>query len=274
MRRPTVVAIGDSITLGVGDTAQGPGGDLGWAAHVARALGARAFINLAQNGTRARDLWADQLPAALEWRPDIALLTVAGNDVLRGDFSAEEVRSATADAIRALRTAGAVVVLASLVPMRLLDILPSSVANVMNARVARANDALVAAADEAGARVIDGAAVVRLQGDSAWHVDRIHPSPIGHRAVATRALGLLPEFAQRSEIAPASPGPGRAATALWLARCGVPWIAKRSRDLIPQVAAVVARDLREARRAEARAARALIDERGRVRAYAAWDLHP
>jgi hypothetical protein len=38
----------------------------------------------------------------------------------------------------------------------------------------------------------------------------------------------------------------------WLARQGLPWIAKRSRDLIPQMAQVVTHELLEERRAKAR----------------------
>jgi hypothetical protein len=45
-------------------------------------------------------------------------------------------------------------------------------------------------------------------------------------------------------------------------------VAKRSRDLIPQIAIVVARDIRRARIAEAREARALLDERGTLRSAA------
>ncbi len=90
MQGPVVVALGDSITFGVGDGAQGPESvetaPVGWAAHVARALGASRFVNLAANGARARHLAQTQVPSALMERPDLVLLTVGGNDVLRGDF--------------------------------------------------------------------------------------------------------------------------------------------------------------------------------------------
>ncbi|MFW7415620.1 hypothetical protein [Demequina sp. SO4-18] len=53
MHAPAVIAIGDSITLGVGDGIKDESGDVGWAAHTARTLGATAlFLNLAANGTR------------------------------------------------------------------------------------------------------------------------------------------------------------------------------------------------------------------------------
>jgi len=268
MKARTVVAIGDSITLGVGDDGRGAANDRGWAAHVARALGSEVFVNLARNGTRARDLADTQVPFAMDLRPELVLVTIGGNDVLRGDFSARQVEEATARAILSLRASGATVILVTLTPMRLLRNLPSRVGVVMAARIVEANGALEAAALAGGALVVDGAAVMRLQGDSAWHVDRIHPSQAGHRALAERALGLLPQFGPAGEIAAPEPPPGKAATAWWIARSGLPWIAKRSRDLIPRIAIAVARDMHEARIAEAREARTLLDERGRLRGAA------
>ena len=268
MRLRTAVAMGDSITLGIGDDGRGATTDRGWAAHVARALGSDVFVNLARNGTRARDLADDQVPRALALRPELVLMSIGGNDVLRGDFSPWEVESSTADAIRTLRASGAEVVLVTLAPIRLLQHFPSRVTAVMAARIGDANAALHAAALAGGASVVDGDAVMRLQGESAWHVDRIHPSQVGHRALAERAVGLLPQFGPAREIAPPEPPPGIAATAWWTVRNGLPWVAKRSRDLIPQIAIVVAREVREARIAEAREARTLLDERGRLRSAA------
>ena len=48
----TVVALGDSVTVGVGDI----GVPAGWAAHLSFALGAAEFTNVARLGARARDV--------------------------------------------------------------------------------------------------------------------------------------------------------------------------------------------------------------------------
>jgi len=269
MTTRTAVAVGDSISLGVGDDDRTATCDRGWAAHAARALRYDAFVNLAQNGTRARDLAGDQVPRALVLGPELVFLTVGGNDVLRGDFSPQEVEDATADAILALRASGSTVVIVTLAPIKLLSRFPSRVTEVMAARVGQANRAIEGAAHTGGAAIVDGGAVMRLQGDSAWHVDRIHPSRVGHRALAERAVGLLPQFGPAREIDPPAAPPGKAATAWWAVRNGLPWIAKRSRDLIPHIALVVARDMREAQIAEARHARTLLDERGRLRGASA-----
>lgn len=249
MAGPIVVALGDSITVGVGDGAQDPSRTAGWAAHVAAGLGACRFVNLAVNGTRARSLGIAQVPSALMEIPDVVLLTVGGNDVLRGDFDAREVERCVRDALVRLARPGRTVCLATIDRIGLFDLMGARVGEIMARRVAATNGALVRAAISTGAIVVDGAAALAPVGPRAWHIDRVHPSGLGHRALAARALMTLgaPQRAL-SAIAPAPPVPALGARVWWLARHGTPWVAKRSRDLIPQVAGVVAHELAEDRR--------------------------
>lgn len=247
MSGPRVVALGDSITLGVGD-ATVPRCAAGWAGLAAAALGASSFTNLAVNGARARDVLAHQVEAASACAPDLVLLTVGGNDVLRGDFSPEEVERCVGGVVERLGAPGRLVVAASLDRIRLFDLAPSRVAEAMARRIARANAAL-ARAYVGRALVIDGATLLASQGRRAWHIDRIHPSPAGHRALAAAAVAAVaPHWTARAPLPPCPPPPGRAAAMAWLTVNGVPWAAKRSRDLLPQVAMVVARELAAERR--------------------------
>ena len=266
---PRIVAIGDSVTLGVGDGVQAAKGDVGWAAHVGYALGASPITNIAENGTRARDLVGAHVPQALALSPDLVLMTIGGNDVLRGDFDPEEIRKCVRRAAHLLRAAGAQVILVTLTPIPLFDLFPTSVTRVMARRVHRANASLLAAVEDTGVKVLDGASVMRLAGASAWNVDRIHPSAVGHRALAARAVGLLDAYRPQRDIPPPAARPALAATVWWIVRNGLPWIAKRSRDLIPQIALVVLDELHEERATRARAIHALRDERGSVRAVQA-----
>jgi len=249
--RPTVVAIGDSLTLGVGDGTQHPTGDVGWAAHTAYALDAAVFANLAANGTRARDLMTDQVPAAIATQPDVILASAGGNDVLRGDFDAVEVEQELRGVLEALASPDRRIVVLAIDRIGLFDLLPAPVTAVMARRIAAANAGIVAAAESAGATLVHGGAVFRAAGPRAWHVDRIHPSPLGHRRLATAAVEALAADWPLVRAVPAPPRPPRAhARAWWLVRNGAPWAVKRSRDLIPQITRVVTHELLEERRAQ------------------------
>lgn len=121
------------------------------------------------------------------------------------------------------------------------------------AHVAQVNGALGMAVAGTGVHFVNGAEVFAKLGASAWHIDRIHPSPAGHRALAEEALRVL--AARYPQVRPIdAPGarPSLLARAWWLTRQGLPWIAKRSRDLIPQMAKVVTHELLGERRAKGR----------------------
>lgn len=252
---PVVVAIGDSITLGVGDGVQDARGDVGWAAHTARALGAATYLNLAANGTRVRDLHGAQLDAAVAARPDVVLVTAGGNDVLRGDFDPIAVELTLRAAWERLSGPGCVVVTVTIDRIGLFDLLPAAVGAVMARRVHALNGAIRGAAEATGTLIIDGAMVFREAGRSAWHIDRIHPSPLGHRAIAAAAVErVAPWWAAVAPIDSPPVPPRTTERAWWLMRKGAPWAARRSRDLIPQVAQAVAHEMLEERRSRLRGA--------------------
>ncbi|WP_084038020.1 GDSL-type esterase/lipase family protein [Demequina sp. NBRC 110053] len=257
-RGPVVAAIGDSLTLGVGDGTQHPRGDVGWAAHTARAVGASRFVNVAANGVRARDLSASQLQRALACEPDIVLMSAGGNDVLRGDFDPGEVERELEAALHAVSAPDRCVVVLGIDRIGLFDALPRAVTSVMARRVAAVNAAIVAAASRTTATLVDGGAVFHVTGRRAWHIDRIHPSPLGHRMLAAAAVAeLAARWPQRVAISPAPAPPGLTDRAWWLVRNGAPWTLRRSRDLLPQVTRMVTHELLEDRRSRlSKAARA------------------
>jgi lysophospholipase L1-like esterase len=246
------VALGDSVTLGIGDSTQADVVGAGWAAHFAHAVGASEFVNLAANGTRARDLGVTQVPSALMVRPDIVLMTVGGNDVLRGDFCPAEITTHLADAIARFERPGREIIMIGLDRISAFSVLGRHVSTVMGRRIGQANAAIIAAAAGTRVHLIDGAEVFGRLGDAAWHIDRIHPSPEGHRALAAAASQRVGDrFAQVAPIGAAGPAPSLMSRVWWMTHHGVPWVAKRSRDLLPQMARVVTHELLEERRSKA-----------------------
>ena len=108
------VALGDSITLGVGDPVRLPAesgkprrGWRGWAALLADGLPEPDLYNLAGNGALMVDVELHQLPQALPLQPDVASVVVGVNDTLRPNFDVARIESAASHTIGALRAAGA-----------------------------------------------------------------------------------------------------------------------------------------------------------------------
>ena len=118
-----VAVLGDSVAEGVREPHDGFR-DLSWIERIAEPLGAVApgltVMNLGQRDLRASEVRELQLPAALRFRPDLAIVAAGGNDALRRSFSPERVADEL-DAIAApLRQAGA-----DLLMLELMDIVAS-----------------------------------------------------------------------------------------------------------------------------------------------------
>jgi alpha-1,6-mannosyltransferase len=238
---PRVVGLGDSITVGVGDLVA-PGRLPGWAAHVAEALHAATFRNLARLGARARTVRDEQLDAARAYRPDVVLLSAAGNDALRGDLDVADVARCIHEVVDVLAGDGATVVLLRPPTLDHVTFLPARLHRPLHERLSLVGAEVIRAASAAGASCVS----LPTAADSAaqrWHVDRLHPGPGGHRWAASAALRALEPhgYSRARPVAPLSTAPPtRLAQAGWLARNGLPWALKRSVDLLPALLAEAA----------------------------------
>lgn len=232
-----VVALGDSVTAGVGDRT-GPDARPGWAAHLAEALGAGVFHNLATIGARARDVRDRQLAVAVGMQPDLATLLIGGNDVLRGDFEPAAVGRDVEVICEALSRIDARVVVVLLPDPRDSVPGPRLVKSVLARRAEIANEAISSAVTGMSRVVlVDPRDRLDATDRSLWHIDRMHPGPLGHRAIARMVIGEIPWWSACRAI-PTAPldRPGRLRQGAWLIRHGAPWFVKRSRDLLPELA--------------------------------------
>ncbi|MFC4011383.1 GDSL-type esterase/lipase family protein [Nonomuraea purpurea] len=109
--RARIAALGDSVTVGVGDSVAGRG----WAALLAEALAPADLANLAVNGARVADVLRDQVPRAVALRPSFVTLLVGVNDTLRGDFDPVGI-AADLDVVLARLTATRARVLTATLP--------------------------------------------------------------------------------------------------------------------------------------------------------------
>ncbi|MGI8535547.1 MAG: GDSL-type esterase/lipase family protein [Mycobacteriales bacterium] len=153
------------------------------------------------------------------------------NDVLRS--SSCDVEADLDQVVAALRSVGAFVLAVRLHdPVAQLR-LPAPLRRAVHRRVAAVNEAVDRVAERHGAPLLDLAAISGLRRREAWAVDRLHPGPAGHRAIAAAAgtaLGLelgapgVPEAA-----------PGLLDEMAWVVRHGLLYAAVHGRRMVPGV---------------------------------------
>ena len=235
----TVVGLGDSIGYGIGDCGVNWSGPA-WVGRFAHNVGADRVLHLATPGQRATDVLSVQVPAALAANPTVVLMSVGGNDLLRGDFNPVAILRCTEKAIARLVGVGATVIVLGLPQACLHDFLPTVVRKTISERALLVNKALASAVRQHSrprqggrAHFIDLWTDPRSSQAGLWHIDRMHPSPQGHEYLAQLAAKVS-RFHQCQVSLPVRLE-GRSTGKLeWLVRNGVPWLLRRSIDLIPQ----------------------------------------
>lgn len=229
-----IIAMGDSSVFGVGDHGNDiPSVGFGWTGRIAHDLKAERFVNVAKNGARARHLPTNQLPAVIAYRPHMVLICIGTNDVLRGDFSPEEIRTCLETICKAAVEIGSLVVMLGLPdPIRTAPG-PMSLRRILSDRVILINEIL----DEIAS---DGLAIVVPTWNSRiaherrmWHVDRMHPSALGHQHIADSVRRHLSLPRRSSRKIPTTINVSKKFEMYWLITNGAKWFAKRSIDLVP-----------------------------------------
>ncbi len=231
-------ALGDSTTCGIGDPV--PTGWRGWARLLADALGSSygiSFCNVAESGATSADVRGQQLDVALAHRPDLASLIVGVNDTMRSTWDPVRMRTDLLQCAAALHGQGALLLTARFHDHGAVFGLPGVLRRPLFARIEVVNRVY----DEIHARYggvrVDLGQRPEIGDRDFWSIDRLHPSEIGHRALA-RAYGeLLLDEGLAFEL------PGLAASGgyepswrrdlAWMVAQGAPWFGRRARDLGP-----------------------------------------
>ncbi|MCP2357530.1 lysophospholipase L1-like esterase [Nonomuraea thailandensis] len=229
------VALGDSQTEGLGD-GDDVLGHRGWAdrlaEHLARADQGLLYANLAVRGRTAAQIRDEQLPAALELRPDLATVMAGMNDVIRPGFDAARVAGELEEMFAALVGAGAHVVTVTFPDIGRI----APMARPLVPRVLDVNERIREAASRHGVTLVDTYPLAYVTDARMWSRDRLHASPMGHArfaAAVAHALGLPGSDDTWMAPLPALPAPGAwrsaATEARWLATFAGPWIGRRLR---------------------------------------------
>ncbi len=231
---PRIIALGDSSVFGVGDHGDAiPSVGAGWAGRLAHDLTAGNFINVAKNGARARHITKHQLSAAHAFRPDLALVCIGTNDVLRGDFSPEEINDSLITVIETLSENNAVIILLGLPDPISTAPGPLALRKILSARITLINEIYIELSERENVILVPTWDSKIAHERRMWHVDRMHPSAIGHQLIADlvrRKLALPRRSAKKLST---SINMSKKFELYWLVTNGAKWFAKRSIDLVP-----------------------------------------
>ncbi|AJT68775.3 hypothetical protein T261_7173 [Streptomyces lydicus] len=266
MTRSGFVALGDSLTEGLGDPVPG-GGWRGWAVLLAEALRTEAvpaaaapaeaagerpasvpLVNLACSGALAADVAERQLPGARRLAPRYASVVIGANDTLRAAFAIERIAAALDLTHRTLSADGTVVLTACLPdPGRMLG-LPAPLARPLARRMRAVNTVVHAVSHRYGGIHLHLAGHAWVADRASWSVDRLHPSERGHRLLARGFHTALAAAGHPVGPPPAltldGPPPTRAGSAWWMATRGTRWVADRCTDLLPGLLALAVQECR------------------------------
>lgn len=189
------------------------------------------YANLAVRGKLLPAVVTEQVPLALELKPDLVSIVAGGNDILRPAVDIDAIAGRLEAAVVELRSAGSDVLLATGVDSRGAVLISST-----RARVGIFNSLVWSIARRHGAHVLDVWGMRSLGDWRMWSADRIHLLADGHERVAQAALvglGLEPDDAAWDDpLAPLDPAPVRerlAADSAWFREHAYPWATRRLR---------------------------------------------
>ncbi|MER6423732.1 SGNH/GDSL hydrolase family protein [Streptomyces sp. NPDC001137] len=232
------VAIGDSLTEGIGDP--GPaGGHRGWADRFAEILAQQqpglTYANLAVRGKTSAQIRADQLGPALALHPDLVTVTAGMNDVVRPRYDPEAVAANIEETFARLTASGARVATMTFPDLGKV----SPVARRVRPRIVGLNARLRVLAARYGVDVLDVFPHPFTADPRLWSDDRLHASPLGHARIAAGMAHTfgIPGYEDWAEpLPPLSPLPvlrAVGADVRWAVDHVGPWLWRRLRGHVP-----------------------------------------
>jgi lysophospholipase L1-like esterase len=228
-------ALGDSVTHGIGDPLHD--GCRGWAGILAGAmLDAHdvSFYNLARPGASVADVRSGQLTDALDHRPHMASLIVGLNDAMRSSWNADKVRADLLHVAQCLAAQGVVLLTIRFHDHSRVMRLPRFLAGPMRRRIEALNEIYDEIYERFDSVQVDLTKHPGVYDREFWSIDRLHPSELGHRALAEEFAALLEDRGLTFA------GPGLDLDGLdvtrwdevrWVMLVVVPWLGRRAGDL-------------------------------------------
>lgn len=228
------VALGDSLSEGVGDTPWPDGRAKGWADRLAQKManhhGEVLYANLAVRGKRAEEVLTEQLEPALAHLPNLVTVTAGVNDVLRPGADTDAVVATLDRIVRSLRARQIDVLVISAPDLAALSI-PG---RLLARRVSALNTGIAAIARRYGAQVPTLPAGSVFEDLRAWSPDRLHLNSLGHERLACCVASSLavPGYEDWAQPPPGPPPRrGLVTETRWAIGYLAPWIGRRIRGV-------------------------------------------
>lgn len=259
-------ALGDSTTVGIGDPV--PGGWRGWARLLSEAMAGShdvSLCNLAVSGAVVTDVRRQQLPAALAHRPNLASVIVGVNDTMRSTWDRARIRDELVETASSLHAVGAVLLTARFHDHGAVFGLPRVLRRPLYCRIDFLNEVYDEVFATYGGLRVDLAAHPQVWSRAFWSVDRLHPSELGHRALAREFAMMLNQRGLGFDPPSADPHGGHLpnwrSDLRWMVTEGAPWFGRRTRDLGPWAARMAMSEARGLARLGVRQQRPAMDPR-------------
>ncbi|MGE9783457.1 SGNH/GDSL hydrolase family protein [Janibacter sp. G368] len=224
------VAVGDSLSEGIGDEPWPDGTPRGWTDRLAGLLAAHHgevdYANLAVRGLRAHEVLETQVAPALAMEPDVVTLTAGMNDLLRPRFDAATLRATLAEIVAPFTAKGARLVVVPIPDIRSV----SPAGGLLARRRVVLNEIYAWLSTEHGMEPPAGTHGTIFEDRRAWADDRLHLSPLGHERLAMAAADAL-DVPGVDAWAPVPHGdpPRRSVRteAVWVREHVGPWVGRR-----------------------------------------------
>ena len=238
MQKPlTFAIIGDSAASGVGDS-DSQGNYFGWGYHLAQAFTEPLiYINASRPGAQSKEVLHEQLPKIVIHNPELVAVIVGGNDLLRNGFSPQVFEENLNETLAHIEKMGATSMLLELHDPTQIVPMPRLVARVCRRRVNAVNRSTRKLARRYSSVLLETRSLDGIYQREKWHVDRMHPSKMGHQFIADNFAHLLRMRGFEIGIVNFSSSNNRSRkdSIIWMLKNGTPWFLKRSLDLLPAI---------------------------------------
>ncbi len=231
----TLAVLGDSAAFGTGDFDL-EGNPRGWGYYLSQVFQEPCqYVNFSRPGAKSTEVRDLQLSQALELDPDISAVIVGGNDMLRNGFDPRELADNLIATCEALLAKGSEVMMIELHDPGAILRVPRLLKRVIRRRVNAVNAVYREVASQLGIILIETRSIPNVHDLRNWHIDRMHPGPLGHKLLAREMARALRNKGYNLGVPHAHTEDlhSRRAKFVWLLVHGTPWFLKRSVDLLP-----------------------------------------